>query len=166
MPVDKKGFGVCEVMALIVLALLLRMIASPLLEKADPSRPRIESKIAAELGREADLGHRQLAIFSGSIADSPAFGHSPFVNARSLQAGMEVKPLISSESVHISGIMLDHPSVTPVKSKSGEWNFPGLIRRPLPPGSPDQKAGNRGVGIHGDGVRPCRHDRLPGHLNL
>jgi len=118
MPVDKKGFGIREVMALIVSALLLRMIALPSLQNVDPSRPQIESKISAELGLPAKLGNRQPAIFSGSIADNPAFSHSLFVNAKSWPAGSELKPLVS-------GIAPDHPSITPVKSKSGKSNSPG-----------------------------------------
>jgi len=130
MPVDKKRFGILEVMAITVSALPAGMIALPFLQNADQFRPQIESEISAALGREAELGNRQLPIFSGSIvaeeisiADNPASSHSPFVSAKSLQAGIELKPLIFSKSGHISGIALDHPSITAVKPKPGEWNY-------------------------------------------
>jgi hypothetical protein len=80
------------------------------------------------------------------------------VTARSLSAGIELKPPIFPKSVHLSGITLDHPSITLVRS--GERRFRGGL---------NQKAENRGRGNHDCArrglpqavcVRPCEpHSR-------
>jgi len=54
------------------------------------------------------------------------FSRAPFVNAKSLKVAVELKPLIFSKSLRISGITLENPSITLIRSADGTWNFSDL----------------------------------------
>jgi len=60
------------------------------------------------------------------VADNPAFSRTPFVTAKSVRASIELKPLLFSKEIHITGISLDRPAITLVRSSSGKWNFSDL----------------------------------------
>ncbi len=128
-----KRVGILKIVAIAVVVVLAVIIALPFVLDANQFRPQLESKLTSALGREVKLGKLNLSILSGnvgvediSIADNPAFSHSPFVSAKSLKVAVELKPLIFSKSIRISGITLDHPSITLISSKSGQWNFSDL----------------------------------------
>ena len=61
-----------------------------------------------------------------SIADDPAFSKSPFITAKSLKIGVELLPLIFSKQLNVTGIVLDEPQITLLKSTNGTWNFSSL----------------------------------------
>ena len=125
----KLILGILSVVGVIVLA----MIALPFLISADRFRPEIQDQLTGALGRPVTLGHLDLSIFGGdlsakdiSIGDDPAFSNSPFIQAKSLEVGVEMIPLIFSRAIHIRAINLREPDVTLLKSASGKWNFSSL----------------------------------------
>ncbi len=116
---------------LIVVGLLIVIvIAAPFLIPVNQFRPTIEEKASAALGRKVDLGNLSLSLFSGSlaadnlsIADDPKFNKSPFLTAKSIKVGVELMPLILSKELNITGITIDNPEVTLIRSSGGEWNY-------------------------------------------
>jgi len=112
MPGDKKkDFGIFKILALLVVLLLAVIIALPFLIDANQFRPKLEAEISGALNREVKVGQLRLSIFSGgvaaddiSISDDPAFSKSPFVRAKSLAVGVEMKPLIFSRQVHVARV--------------------------------------------------------------
>jgi AsmA protein len=120
----------------IAAVLVAAIIALPFLVDVNRFRPEIESRLSDALGREVRLGNLRLSILSGgvriddiTVADNPAFSRSPFLVSKSFQAGVELKPLILSREVHITGISLDRPEITLIRSSAGRWNFSDLGNR-------------------------------------
>ena len=116
-----------------VAAVLVILIALPFFININSFRPKIESILTSALGRSVTLGELSLSILSGtvgvenvSIADDPAFSKSPFITMKSLKIGVEVKPLIFSKQLNITGIELDEPQITLLKASNGTWNFSSL----------------------------------------
>ena len=113
-----------------VAVFLLILIALPFLVNVNSFRPKIESEASAALGRQVSVGSLSLSILSGGVriedimvADDPAFGKSPFVTAKSLKVGVELIPLIFSKQINVTGVTLDSPQITLLKTSSGKWNF-------------------------------------------
>ena len=128
-----KKFGVLKIIALVVVVLLIVIIALPFLFDANQFRPQFESKLTGALGRDIKLGNLKLSLLSGSlavndisIADNPEFSSTPFVTAKSLKVGVELKPLIFSKEVRVTGISLEQPAINLIRSASGKWNFSDL----------------------------------------
>ncbi|HZR31307.1 MAG TPA: AsmA family protein [Terriglobales bacterium] len=127
-----------------VLALILvAAVALPFLIDVDRFRPTIETQLANALGRQVRIGHLRLSLLRGdvsadqiSIADDPAFGNAPFVEAQSLGVGIELVPLITSRAVHVRSLTLKQPQVRLLRSASGTWNFSTLGHAPAKPASP------------------------------
>ncbi len=134
MPGDnEKGFGIFKILAIVAVLLLVAIIALPFLIDVNQFRPKLQSEISDALGREVKVGNLKLSLLSGgidaddiSIADDPAFSRFPFVRAKSLQVGVELKPLVFSRQVRITAVSLVQPEITLIRSKSGEWNFSGI----------------------------------------
>jgi AsmA protein len=133
MPGTGKRFGSLKIIAIAVVLLVAAIVAIPFVLDANQFKPELESKLSSALGREVQLGQLKLSILSGSvkvddirIADNPDFSRSPFVDAKSLQVSIELKPLIFSKAIRISGITLKRPLIALIESKSGTWNFSGL----------------------------------------
>ena len=132
-----KKFGVLKILALVVVVLLIVFIALPFLFDANQFRPQFESKLTGALGRDIKLGNLKLSLLSGSltvndisIADNPEFSSTPFVTAKSLKVGVELKPLIFSKEVRVTGISLEQPAINLIRSASGKWNFSDLGGKP------------------------------------
>jgi AsmA protein len=128
-----KRFGIWKILWIIIALLVIVVIAIPLLLDLNQFRPQIESQLTKALGREVKLGNIRFSLLSGSlvvsdiaIADNPAFGSSPFVTAKSLQVGIELKPLILSKEIRITGISLDAPTIALIHTPAGKWNFSNL----------------------------------------
>ena len=128
-----KKFGILRIIAIVVVLLVAAIIALPYMIDVNQFRPTLESTISNALGRQVKVGNLKLSILGGNvgasdivIADNPEFGTSPFVTAKSLKAGVELKPLIFSKVVRITGISLDRPAINLVRSASGKWNFSDL----------------------------------------
>jgi AsmA protein len=129
----KKKSGIFKWVLLAIVLLVAIVVALPFLIDANQFRPQVQSRLSAALGREVKIGNLKLSLLSGSvavddiaIADNPGFSRSPFVTARSLKIGVEMKPLIFSKVVRITRIYLENPSITLIRSDSGKWNFSDL----------------------------------------
>src|SRR4029077_14022658 len=117
----------------IVVVLLLVVILLPFVIDANRFRPEIESSLNSALNRKVDIGNIRLSILSGgvtveniAISDDPSFSTAPFLKAKSLSVNLELLPLIFSRSIHITGLTIDQPSVTLLRSPAGIWNFSTL----------------------------------------
>jgi len=127
MQFNKRTMKIAGIGVAVVVVILL---ALPLFINVDSFRPKIESELTNATGRQVTLGKLSLSIFSGtvsvddvSIADDPAFSKSPFILAKSLKVGVEVKPLIFSKQLNVTGIVLEEPQITLLKSANGTWNY-------------------------------------------
>ena len=130
MQLNKRAVKIVGI-AFAVVAVIL--IALPLLINVNSFRPKIESELTNAMGRQVTLGELSLSILRGrvgvddvSIADDPAFSKSPFITAKSLKVGVELMPLIFSKQLNVTGIVLDEPQITLLKSDNGTWNFSSL----------------------------------------
>jgi AsmA protein len=128
-----KKFGTLKIIALVVVVLFIAIIALPFLFDANQFRPQFESKLTGALGRDIKLGNLKLSLLSGSltvndisIADNPEFSGTPFVTAKSLRVSVEMKPLVFSKEVRVTGISLEQPAINLIRSASGKWNFSDL----------------------------------------
>ena len=133
--------------AILVGLLLLVALALPLLINPNSFRPMLESNLSQAVGREVRLGDLKLAILSGgvsandlSVADDPAFGKGPFLQAKSLGIGVELMPLIFSRELNVTSLRIDQPEVRLIQTPSGEWNFSSLAGKPAPKASVPQPA--------------------------
>jgi AsmA protein len=130
---NAKKSSLFKTIAIALVVLIAAVIALPFIIDVNQFRPQIESKLSNALGRQVKAGNLKLSLLSGSVAvgdlsisDDPSFSRSPFVTAKSLQVGVELKPLILSKAVRITGISLQNPSITLIRSASGLWNFSNL----------------------------------------
>lgn len=110
----KKRSVILKVFCGAVVLLIVAAVVLPLVIDVNQFRPELQSRLAKKLGREVSLGNLKLALLSGGIeaddiviADNPDFGSSPFLRARSLRAGVELKPLLLSKSLRINSFTID-----------------------------------------------------------
>lgn len=121
--------------AVLVVAVCLVVVAigALLLVDVDRFRPQIQASLGKALGREVNVGHLHMALWSGAldaddirIGEDPAFGTRPFVAARSLSLGVELWPLLVRRELHVTSLTLEQPVVRLVQNRKGEWNFARL----------------------------------------
>jgi len=122
-----------KIIGIILGVLFLALIALPFGLNVNTFRPRLESELSSALGRKVTVGTMGLSLFAGSlsaddiaIADDPTFGSDPFVRAKSLKVGVELRPLIFSKVLNITDLTLDQPQVLLLRNPSGTWNFSSL----------------------------------------
>jgi AsmA protein len=146
----RKKFGILKILGIAAGLMVAAVIALPFVLNANQFRPALESKLTQVLGREVKVGNLNLSLVTGSleadeiaIADDPKFGRVPFVHAKSLHAGVEMRPLVFSRMINITSILLEKPEVTLVRTASGDWNFSGLGSGQG--ATPQDKSGERGV---------------------
>ena len=72
--------------------------------------------MSSALGREVTLGHLTFSIMAGtlvaddiSIADDPAFSAVPFVQAKKLDVGVKILPIVFHHEVRITRLNIDSP---------------------------------------------------------
>jgi AsmA protein len=113
--------------------ILLLLIAIPFLLNADNYRPRIQTALSDATGRQVTLGHLSFSLFTGSltadqlsIADDPAFGQQPFIQAKQIHIGIEVGPLIFDKQVKIRSITIDTPKINLIQNQANVWNYASL----------------------------------------
>ena len=118
------------ILAGLVALILVAIVLLPFVIDANKYRPQIETAMNTALNRKVEIGNIKLSIFQGgvsvediSIADDPAFGTDPFLKAKALTVGVELMPLIMSHALHVTGVSIDEPEVSLIRSKSGTWNF-------------------------------------------
>lgn len=121
--------------AVIAAAVLIvaALVAVPFFVNADTFRPKLEAQLSSALGRKITLGHLSFSLLKGSIvaenisiAEDPAFGAAPFLEAKSLFIGVEVRPLLLERKVIITKITVDSPSIHLISKDNGVWNFSSL----------------------------------------
>jgi len=122
-----------KIVGIVVAILLVIIIALPFVINVNSFRPKVEATASEALGRQVKVGNLSLSILSGtvtaddiSIAEDPAFGKTPFVTAKSLKIGVELMPLITSKELRVTGITLEQPQITLLKTTDGKWNFSSL----------------------------------------
>ena len=120
--------------ALVVIGVLIALVVIviaivPFVFDANRYRPEIESRLSQSLGRDVKIGNLQLSIFSGgvtanniTIAENPAYGTQPFVQAKELKVGVDLWPLIFSKQLKIESLLLQDPDVRLLQSANGKWN--------------------------------------------
>ena len=133
-----------------VLALLLVAVLSlPFLVSANRFKPMLESNLSAALGRPVTVGDLNLSILSGgvaaselAIADDPAFSQVPFLHAKSLKIGVELRPLIFSKKLIVTGLTIDRPEIKLLQNAEGNWNYASLGGKAAKATAPADPAGN------------------------
>ena len=117
----------------LIVLLLLVAVLLPFFIDANQFKPQAETAAQAALGRRVTIGNIRLALFSGGVAvddiaisEDAKFGTGAFLNAKSVAVGVDLMPLIFSRQLHVTGITIDQPEVTLLRSPSGEWNFSTL----------------------------------------
>jgi len=80
---------ILSIIGIVLVLLLLVVAALPFLIDANQFRPRLESELTKELGREVKLGDLKLSLLAGgvtasdiAIADDPKFSPNPFLSAQ------------------------------------------------------------------------------------
>ena len=123
---------VLAVAAVAVLAVFILSLV-PFFVNAEVFRPTIESQLSSALGREVTIGHITFAILAGSldaedifIADDPEFSSIPFIQAKKLNVGVEVLPIVFHHQLHITKLNIDTPSIQLIQNAAGRWNSPAL----------------------------------------
>ena len=128
--------NIFKIAAIVVAALFLVALALPLLIDVNHFRPEIESNLSSALGRQVTLGNLRLGILSASvqanrlsIADDPIYSSTPFIQAKSLNVGVELLPLIFSKRLSVTHLVLDHPQISLLRTRDGKWNFSSLANK-------------------------------------
>jgi AsmA protein len=113
--------------------ILILLIAIPFLLNADNYRPRIQTALSDATGRQVTLGHLSFSLFTGSltadqlsIADDPAFGQQPFIQAQQIHIGIEVGPLLFHKQIKIRSITIDTPKINLIQNQANIWNYASL----------------------------------------
>lgn len=113
--------------------LILAVVFIPFLINVETFKPTLESQLSGALGRKVSMGHLGFSLLGGSlvadniqIADDPAFGNAPFLQAKSLEIGVEAMPFLLHRQLRITRITVDSPSIQLIHSEEGAWNFSSL----------------------------------------
>ena len=132
---------------IVVVVIFLILVITPFFIDVDNFRPQIQDALGQQLGRKVEIGHLTVSLLTGSlradqisIADDPSFSREPFVTAKSLAVGVDLKPLIFSRVLHVHSIEIGNPQVQLLRTAAGEWNFAtlgaGAPSKGDPPASP------------------------------
>ena len=168
---------VLKIVGIVVAVLIVVAIAIPFLVNVNSFRPQIESNLSSALGRPVKVGNLSLSILSGSveadqlsIADDPKFSSAPFIQAKSLQVGVELMPLIFSKQLNVTH--LTHRSSGNHFAARPRWSLEFLVSRKSVGATSQsgrknvQRAGERERGqARPDGRNHLRSDRLPANAN-
>jgi AsmA protein len=133
--------------------LIVAAVALAFLVDANRFRPTLESSLTEALHRSVKLGNLSLSIFSGSveandleIAEDPSFGKVPFLRAKALRIGVELRPLIFSHQLNVTGITIEKPEITLLQNPAGTWNYSSLGTSTSAPAKPESKATTAAAG--------------------
>ena len=122
-----------RIVLIIVVVLVALVLVVPFLIPVNQFRPTIEEKASAALGRKVTVGDLSLSLIGGSlsaqnlaIGDDPKFSQSAFLTAKSLKVGVEILPLIFSNTLNVTDITIESPEVTLLRDAAGRWNYSSL----------------------------------------
>jgi AsmA protein len=135
------------VIGIVVVLLILIVVALPLFINVNRFKPTLENDLTTALGRKVEIGNIELAILSGgvtvdnvSIADDPAFSHSPFLQAKQLTAGVDLMPLIFDKKLQVRSFTITEPQVSLIRAANGTWNYSSLGNKTASSSSPPSPA--------------------------
>jgi AsmA protein len=146
MKLDVKS-PIVKIVGIAIAVLIVIIIAIPFLINVNNFRPQIESNLGSALGRPVKVGNLSLSILSGSvgadelsIADDPKFSPSPFIQAKKLEVGVEIFPLIFSKQLNVTKIVIDEPVIALLRDRDGVWNFSSLGNQSAQTAKPADKS--------------------------
>ena len=126
----KRAAVAVGILLVVVIAII---VALPFFFDANQFRPRLEAELTKALGRDVKLGNLSLTLYSGSvtaadlsIADDPKFSKVPFLSAKSLAVAVDLKELIFSKKLVVTGIEIQQPDIALIQETAGTWNFSSL----------------------------------------
>ena len=130
---------VLTIVGVVVLVFVVVLLALPFIVDVNMFRPQIEAELTATLGRQVKIGNLRLSILGGSveaddlsIADDPVFSKAPFIQAKALDVGVELMPLIFSKQLHVTELVINQPRVSLLRDAAGKWNFSSLGAKTVP----------------------------------
>ncbi len=130
------------VVAAVIFLILFVLSLVPFFVNADSFRPAIESQLSSALGREVTVGSLTFSIMARSldaddisISDDPKYSAVPFIQARRLNIGVKLLPIVFSHQLHITKLNIDTPSIQLVQNAAGNWNFSSLGGASAQPGA-------------------------------
>src|SRR5882757_1326547 len=119
--------------------LIAAVVAVSIFVDANTFRPAVETQLTTALGRQVKVGSLSLSLFSGSlvaddlsIADDPKFSGTPFLTAKALRIGVEMKPLIFQKKLEVRSFEAETPNIHLVRAADGTWNFSSLSQGAAP----------------------------------
>jgi len=145
------------ILGIVIAILVVVLIALPFFIDVNRFRPEIESELSTALGREVKVGNLSLSLIGVSVSaadlsvsDDPAFSKNPFIQAKSLDVGVELMPLLLSKSLHVTELTINQPQVALLKNNAGRWNFSSLGAKSAtapktPSSNPDLSVGKLSV---------------------
>ncbi len=123
------------VVAAVLFLILFVLSLVPFFVNAEALRPTVENQLSSALGREVTLGHLTFSIMAGNlvaddifVADDPAFSAVPFIQAKKLDVGVKILPIVFDHEVRITRLNIDSPSIQLIQNASGRWNFSSIGR--------------------------------------
>jgi AsmA protein len=132
---------------MLLAAFLAAAVALPFLVDVNRFRPAFETQLSAALARKVKLGRLGLSVFSASVSaddlsigEDPAYGNEPFLRAKSLRIGVDLRPFLLRGELSLTALTIDRPQVQLIQSEAGDWNFSSLggqraaVRKPAEPG--------------------------------
>jgi AsmA protein len=138
---------IVKIVGVVAAVLIVIIIAIPFLINVNNFRPQIESKLSTALGRPVKVGNLSLSILSGSvaadelsIADDPKFSPAPFIQAKKLEVGVEMFPLVFSKQLNVTKIVIDRPVIALLRDREGVWNFSSLGNQSAQPAKAADKS--------------------------
>ncbi len=133
------------VVAAILFLILFGISLVPFFLNAEALKPTIESQLSKALGREVTVGTLSFSIMARSldaeeisIADDPQYSAVPFIQAKKLNVGVEVLPIVFRHQVHITRLNIEAPSIQLIQNASGKWNFSSIGQTSAQPGATQQ----------------------------
>ena len=143
-----KKFGWLKWTGIVLGVFVAALVAVVLLMDVNQFKPELERELGRVLGRTVTLGRIHLALLDGglriesiAIAEEPAFGGEPFLQARSLSVTMEWVPFIKSRALRVTDIRLESPDIRLIRGAGGRWNFSSLAAGAEPPTAPAGEPG-------------------------
>jgi AsmA protein len=119
--------------AALIAVLIVAIIALPFLVDANRFRPMLEQQLSQALGRQVTIGNLSLALLDGGVAannlaisEDPAFGKQPFVIAKAVNIGVDLRALVFSRALHVQGVTIEGADITLIQTDGGTWNFSSL----------------------------------------
>src|SRR5262252_8200499 len=110
---------------LAIAILIVAAVALSFFIDANRFRPTLETSLSNALHRTVRLGNLRLSVFSGSVeandlevSDDPAFSKAPFLKAKAVRVGVELKPLIFSRQLNVTGIMIEQSEITLIQTSA------------------------------------------------